>query len=127
MPRLSPVSSSTYWNLCNYSFGFLHRLVPFHRSIRYEDLVQEPDTQIRQVLDETGFDQLRDLPFIQGQRVQLGTDHTVAGNLMRFRTGMMNLRSDEEWQKKMRPAARRTVTAMTWPLLARYGYFDRRK
>ena len=54
--------------------------------------------------------------------VDLGGCHSVAGNPMRFRTGPTRLRADEEWRTAMPAADRRLVTAMSWPLLRRFGY-----
>jgi hypothetical protein len=41
---------------------------------------------------------------------------------MRFTTGKISIQSDERWQTAMPAAARRTVTALTLPLLRYYGY-----
>jgi hypothetical protein len=44
------------------------------------------------------------------------------GNPMRLETGHVQLRLDEAWRTDMRVMDRATVTALTWPLLLRYGY-----
>jgi hypothetical protein len=36
--------------------------------------------------------------------------------------GVIALRLDEEWREKLPPKNRRVVTAISWPLLRRYGY-----
>jgi hypothetical protein len=63
-----------------------------------------------------------ELRFIEGDRVTLRGSHSAAGNPMRFVTGEIALRRDDEWVRALSPAARRRVTALTAPLLARYGY-----
>jgi hypothetical protein len=54
--------------------------------------------------------------------VRLSPNHQVAGNPMRFRTGRVDIRADEAWRTGFGAARRRLVTALTLPLLARYGY-----
>jgi hypothetical protein len=46
----------------------------------------------------------------------------MSGNPQRFETGPTELRSDVEWKRTMPAAPRAAVTAMTLPLLIRYGY-----
>ena len=41
---------------------------------------------------------------------------------MRFTTGRIRIRRDEQWRAALPPGQRRAVTALTLPLLARYGY-----
>jgi hypothetical protein len=41
---------------------------------------------------------------------------------MRFRTGQITIRQDERWRDAMPAGQQRAVTALTFPLLARYGY-----
>ena len=52
----------------------------------------------------------------------LGISHTVSGNPNRFDTGSVALRPDQAWKKDMNPRNRNLVTALTFPLLYRYGY-----
>jgi hypothetical protein len=44
---------------------------------------------------------------------------------MRFLTGRIAIRGDERWRSAMPVSQRRTVTTLTFPLLARYGYAGR--
>jgi hypothetical protein len=55
-------------------------------------------------------------------RADLGVAHTASGNPMRFTTGPVPIRLDDKWRSAMLPSNRRTVTALTFPLLQRYGY-----
>jgi hypothetical protein len=59
---------------------------------------------------------------IEGSTVELGTDHTVAGNPLRFRTGATEIRRDDAWRDRLGERDRRIVTALTWPLRLAYGY-----
>ncbi len=48
--------------------------------------------------------------------------HSIRGNPMRFAHGRQQVRVDDAWRTGMAKPARRLVTAVTWPLLLRYGY-----
>jgi hypothetical protein len=41
---------------------------------------------------------------------------------MRFATGRIPIRMDDRWRAALPAAQRRRVTALTLPLLVRYGY-----
>ena len=46
----------------------------------------------------------------------------IAGNPDRFDTGTKRVRPDDRWLKGMGGADKRVVTALSLPLLHRYGY-----
>jgi hypothetical protein len=54
--------------------------------------------------------------------VTLGVNHTVMGNPMRLDQGPVRLRLDDRWKTSMGRMHRGIVTALTQPLLRRYGY-----
>jgi hypothetical protein len=54
--------------------------------------------------------------------VRLGTAHTADGNPVRFATGAVPLREDDEWRRHLPSRDRLSVGAITAPLLLRYGY-----
>jgi hypothetical protein len=41
---------------------------------------------------------------------------------MRFRTGPITIRRDDEWRLRLPSGSRILTSALTFPLLARYGY-----
>ncbi len=63
-----------------------------------------------------------DLRFLGAGHADLTTSHTVAGNPMRFRTGRIELRRDDAWRQQLPRRQQRVISALTAPLLARYGY-----
>jgi hypothetical protein len=80
-----------------------------------------PAASLRAVAGLVG-DQPETLP-LRGDRVALlGENHGVMGNPSRFLTGEVELREDDEWKRAQSPGDRRLVTALTLPLLVRYGY-----
>ncbi len=89
--------------------------------VRYEDFVDNPQEVLYRILEHVG-ERLQPLPLVAERRVRLDTNHTVSGNPNRFRTGMVDLRPDEEWKWQMKRADKAIVKALSWPLLLKYGY-----
>ena len=118
----SPVSVCRSWNSQNGLYSLLSRSVRFS-PLRYEDFVRNPNFYIIKVLSRLGFEEAGSLGLIQGGKVSLSVDHTVSGNPRRFQTGMVELRADEEWKVNMKAVDKYVVTALTAPLLLKYGYF----
>lgn len=109
------------WNVVFAAFRFLG--VPVLR-VRYEDLITAPEATLRQVLEFADLDG-DSLDSITADGIDLAPVHSVAGNPSRFDSGRVTLRLDEAWRREMPAGARRWVTALTLPLLARYGYLRR--
>ena len=126
MPRMSPAKVSRVWSVQNYSYGLLSGFAHLSR-LRYEDFVDDPSFYLAETLSRVGFDDeagsLHDV--VRGREISLSVDHTVSGNPSRFRTGKIALQPDEEWKGKMRGADKNVVTALTAPLLLKYGYLGR--
>ena len=100
------------------------RSVPNLR-VRYESFVRDPRAVLTAIADHMGVALAPDaLSFVTAEKIELGVDHTAAGNPMRFKTGTLPLRVDEAWREHLAPRDRRVVTAIAWPLLRRYGYLD---
>jgi hypothetical protein len=93
--------------------------------VRYEDFVAAPEATLREAADFAGL-RAPELDFVDGDRVELATVHTVAGNPSRFDTGEVRIRRDDAWQTKMPRAQRRTVGALTLPARVAYGYTGRK-
>lgn len=123
MPVFSPLQTSLYWSVNNLAFHVLAHLgVPVLR-VRYEDLLRSPVETVESILRFANRPAVgADLAFLAVDHVELGRDHTVAGNPMRFRTGRVDIRLDEEWRTRMPRGDRRLVSLATLPLRLRYGY-----
>jgi hypothetical protein len=128
MPQMSPAQASRDWSLRNYSYDLLSGFARLSR-LRYEDFVNDPTFYLAETLIRVGFDDVAGSihDVVRGREISLSVDHTVSGNPSRFRTGNIELRPDEEWKVKMRGADKNVVTALTAPLLLKYGYLGRKK
>jgi hypothetical protein len=131
MHRQSPAATALLWTTENLLLDCLRLLGVPSRRLRYEALVARPRESAGELLrlagpapdDGAGPGHRAELGFIHDDGVDLGVDHTVAGNPMRFRQGQVRLRADEQWRGAMPRGQRLAVTALTWPLLLRYGYW----
>jgi Sulfotransferase family len=123
MPTFGPAWSSVTWISNNLAVDAMRAFGFPAVTIRYESLVRNPRWEIARALGgavseatEHGLDRLA------GPTITVGTQHTVAGNPVRMQAGEITLRLDDAWSSEMRSGTKRTVTLLTWPLLARYGY-----
>jgi Sulfotransferase domain len=128
MPTFSPARSALLWNTLNLGFGLLSSLGVPVRQIRYEDFVADPPGSLAE-LAEFGcapgdFSEVI-AGFLARDRASLGRSHTASGNPMRFATGSIAFRADQTWREALHPWDRAVVSALTLPLLARYGYLRR--
>jgi hypothetical protein len=127
MPRFGAKAVGLKWTAYNSAMELLKAIdVPYVR-VLYDDLINDPSEQMRRVggllLQR---DLSADLDFLKESRAVIGIQHTLAGNPMRFDSGDLILRHDERWKTWSNPKERRAVTALTWPLLWRYGFIHRR-
>jgi len=121
MQRQGPLHSAALWTLWNATAEALGRGSASYRRLRYEDLIAEPEPQVRAIAAWVG-QELRPSPFVAPDRVRLAPAHGVAGNPSRFTTGEVTLREDDAWRTELRRADRWRIDAVTWPLLVRHGY-----
>jgi len=122
MERYSPARSALDWAYRNVLSGRTGgQGLPFMR-LRYEDLIADPPRALRRVADFAGLAGA-DPGFVGPAEIALTrATHTVAGNPMKFGESRLRLRLDNAWQQALPPRDRAVVTALTWPLLWRYGY-----
>ena len=126
MARKTPFESAIQWSLRNLTTEiFLPRTANRCMTIRYEDFVNHPKESVAGILNLLG-EEGANLPFLEDHTVELKVNHSVFGNPVRFQTGPVHLRLDEQWKKKMKGMHKTTVTAVTWPLLLRYQYLQSR-
>jgi len=122
MHQKTPTQSAVLWDAWNAAIEALWRQMPArYLRLRYEDFVDDPRRSFEEILKLMGEEDAQ-LPLVGERYVKLGISHTVSGNPNRFDTGAVELRQDRTWQKQMQPRDKALVTALTVPLLKRYGY-----
>jgi hypothetical protein len=121
MQRQTPAKSAALWTLWNATAERLWGRSDRYRRLRYEDLVRDPGSAVRSVLELIEVEPST-LPLDDDRSVHLEPTHSVAGNPSRFRTGLVRIRPDDEWRDALSPSARAVVTGLSLPLMTRYGY-----
>jgi hypothetical protein len=123
----SPTTAAAQWMAQNAAFHLLARLGCPTMRLRYEDFTAGPEAAMRRVTQFAGLANQDSYPFLGSADgtscwAQLDGAHGVSGNPMRFATGQVPIRRDERWRTGMPKAQQHAVTALTFPLLAGYGY-----
>ncbi len=130
MTTYRPARAAAQWNAQNGALQLLARRGTEVLRLRYEDFVAAPEQAVRQAATFAGL-AAGDLPLgvlgsdDESRCALLSKAHTASGNPLRFVTGKVPIRSDDRWRASMPGAERRTVTALTLPLLSHYGYIGR--
>lgn len=122
MQRYSPGVSALLWDAHNLAFAALGRTGVPVLPVFYERFLAAPRDSLAAIAAFLGAELGDTDRFLDDGMVRLGSTHQVAGNPMRFRTGEMQLRSDEAWRTEFPKRPGRLVTALTAPLMLRYGY-----
>jgi len=123
---LPPALTALRWMTYHLMIHWLGLLDGRQLVVRYEDVVHAPRRQLRRIAAYLGGElDDRDLGFVAAGSVRLVADHTAVGNDMRFHTGDVRLRVDDEWRRALPAQQRRMVTMLTWPFLKRYRYVGR--
>lgn len=120
--QYTALSSSVIWSVRNLaSEAFWKNYKDRYLVLRYEDFIERPKDSIQKILNFIG-EKSPNLPFITDHTVQLNSNHALWGNPSRFKTGVVELKKDDEWKEKMKASDRLISTALTWPLLMKYEY-----
>jgi hypothetical protein len=110
MTRYSPSRSAVLWNAHNTAFALLGRRGIDVRRLRYEELIAEPVATTGTLAAWMGVPAgPADLEFVSDGRVRLGSCHSAAGNPMRFKTGLLELRRDDAWRTVFRDCHHRII------------------
>ncbi len=123
MARLSLRKSAMMWLGWNSVSELLWRNRSNYRRLRYEDFVDRPREVLEDLRARLGAGDAK-LPFTGSHTVELEANHCLAGNPNRFQRGSVEIRRDVVWTQKMPAWKQLAIVALTWPLLARYGYFS---
>jgi hypothetical protein len=122
MLRYGTLTSSRNWLWVNVAAEAVRRRHE-ERSVllRYEDFVSWPRATIELIAGLAGEHPTR-LPFIDDRTVRFRANHTAGGNPNRLTDRPVAIREDDEWLTHQPLVDRIIATAMSSPLLRRYGY-----
>lgn len=120
----SPWGSVMRWSLANTIAQSLRNVSAHYQLVRYEELACQPKKVLLRILENVGEPHL-ELDFLRNSPICLRTTHGLSGNPIRFQGDTIEVRPDIEWREKMPGSQKHVVTALTWPLLLKYGYLRR--
>jgi Sulfotransferase family len=112
-----PWQAGAWWAIANLATELAPPLRRRYLRVRYEELARDPEGWLRRISRFAGLD-----PVAAAERVHLGLHHSIGGNPMRYEQGEVRVKPDTAWRRLLPAGDRRLVTAITWPLLLRYGY-----
>lgn len=115
---INPGLTAARWDGFNLAAETLKRTATSYRRLRYEDFVDDPAAALRVSLEEL----LKEPPaldFIDGRTAHLGRQHALAGNPDKLDGGSLEIR---ESSYQLPRWVHWATTAITLPLLPRYGY-----
>lgn len=127
MRTQAPARTALQWDIQNAALRLLAATGAPVLRVRYEDLAVDPRAVVREIGAFARLPVTRlDLGFLRGNGsswwADLGVDHAVSGNRLRFATGAVEIRKDDSWRLALPPRTRALVSALTASGLARYGY-----
>ncbi|MGD0179487.1 MAG: sulfotransferase [Terriglobales bacterium] len=123
IPETSELRMTKRWLLVTFGTEYLRTCVPKWRTLRYEDFVKAPRSATLQIAGDLGY-RVVEAPFIAESMAELGPQHMLGSNpdkLKRGPTRIADKSADLPW------ASRTLVSALTAPLLWRYGYWGKRR
>lgn len=120
MAQFGAASAAGLWLSNNLLLEQVQRFgVPLVR-LRFEDLLSAPQTSLADLWQQLDLPAELQIPWQDDRTVDLAVSHTVAGNPMRFRTGVVTIEPEDQGRP---PAAGQwLVHALTAPVARRYGY-----
>ena len=125
MEQLGTTRAIVRWTSHNLLLQLAGRLGVPRRRLSYEHFTRDP-LELGRTVDELLSDDHPPAPAaldlaIDGHTVTLGVDHTVSGNPMRFRTGAVEISSDESWRSTMPRRRQMMIGTLTSPLRQLYA------
>jgi hypothetical protein len=88
--------------------------------LRYEDFVEDPFDSVKKILKLVG-EESKGVP-LKNRTVNLGKNHSISGNPVRFKRGEVEIKLDDEWKYKLKKIDKFIVTVFTLPFIYYYGY-----
>lgn len=116
------VRSALLWSAEHVALSWRWGNHPGYFLLQYEQLLKEPKIEISKLVQFLGLSDVG-IPLISGDgTIELKPCHGIGGNSSKFRTGLVKLLLDDEWKERLEFSKRTSVTAISAPLLMKYGY-----
>ncbi len=120
MPVQSCFESALGWVKHNLLSGLLTKLNEKSMLMRYEDLTSSPQQAMNKIFSMTDLNVSS--PVNGANMIELGSNHIISGNPMRFKRGRITIQNDTEWKTDMKNIDKIVVTIIAAPLMLLYRY-----
>jgi len=128
MPVRKVFKSAYMWNYYHVGTELLRTVTKSSVALRYEDLTGDPASSMKRILSWLGQGHLQSEAIFEfGKIVNFRQNHSIGGNPFRFKTGAIQIKTDDEWKRRMTRRDKAGVIAVTFPLLAKYYWLDHRQ
>jgi len=127
LDRRRPGMAALFWSAAQVMVESLGPDASSYTRVRYRDFVRSPVRTLSRMLRNVDeYRGPRQLDHVRDGRLELDAQHVLAGNPMREEQGTVSLEEDLAWRRNLGAVTRGLVTALTLPLLNRYGYVPSR-
>lgn len=120
MPKYSYIKSGIWWFGANLVSEIVSKKVENSYLLKYENFVENPEKEIGRLLER--FFEENSIAFTSYNSINLESNHTVAGNPSRFKTGPIDIRPDRKWIENMKVLHKTIIWMIDFILMIRYGY-----
>lgn len=121
--RCQPGRSALRWAVWNRVLERLgERRLRHYTRVTYEEFLTDPQGCTVSLLDALDVPGDTRRVFAAPGIIRVGVQHAISGSRQPPLHGLVALAPDLEWQQRMSPTDRSTISALTWPTLRRYGY-----
>lgn len=118
-PLSKTIRLGMHWRRRNRACArLLSRIGPATVTVRYEDLVADPDGFVSRLCGFAGVEASRDA-------TQIGRQHVFCGNPVSYTRDEITLELDSAWQRVLPRHQQHLVIAAGWPMTADFGYSAR--
>jgi hypothetical protein len=135
MNTLVPWRSAVEWSVKNVLFEIMGSLGTPRILVQYERFASTPDETVATIARAFGPTEIRsraeragtDAPSSRSMRGARDSIHMLGGNRVRFARRPEPITLDDAWRQLMDRRRRLVVTALSFPLLMKYGYVGPRR
>lgn len=120
--RRHPLQTSAYYDVSNLASELLWTSSERYAFMRYEDFVTRPAEALESISEFVGIELDVGSVLDSNNSFERPNLHSAWGNPNRFEEGRTLLERDDAWITRLGRTNQAAITALTFPLMARYGY-----
>jgi hypothetical protein len=122
MRRKMSVRVCITWMMYNFLFESLSSNFEKYHRIKYEEIFEDPKKRFEILLSEVGKVKMEENKFLSSKEVRFKDGHIGQGNPIRYKSGVVKLEPDTEWEKSMSYIRKSLIKLVCYRMLSKYGY-----